>query len=186
MISLGGQAPHVLRARMGHTCGWPNEIELIAAHELFYRSLSGPWSPTRGSTGSRSTRREPFNFTPMGVNRLRLALRTYARVYVWCLTARRNQGKYPPEIYILPLFVRGQVRHAAGRTDRAGDERVRIRVNAVCCRPIPLYYPKSPCKKGGIYHRWRKYHVAGNPTGPATSVCASAKSCTRAALHEWC
>ena len=28
MISLGGQAPHVLRAQVGRTCGEPNEIEL--------------------------------------------------------------------------------------------------------------------------------------------------------------
>ena len=28
MISLGGQAPRVLRAHMGHVCGGPNEIEL--------------------------------------------------------------------------------------------------------------------------------------------------------------
>ena len=28
MISLGGQAPHVLRAHIGHTCGEPDEIEL--------------------------------------------------------------------------------------------------------------------------------------------------------------
>ena len=28
LISLGGQAPHVLGARMGHACGEPNEIEL--------------------------------------------------------------------------------------------------------------------------------------------------------------
>ena len=37
MISLG--SPHV--RPMGHTCGEPNEIELTAAHRLFYRSFSG-------------------------------------------------------------------------------------------------------------------------------------------------
>ena len=35
MISLGGQAPHVLKARTGHACGEPNEIEMTAAHGLF-------------------------------------------------------------------------------------------------------------------------------------------------------
>ena len=28
MISLGGQAPHVLSTHMGHACGEPNEIQL--------------------------------------------------------------------------------------------------------------------------------------------------------------
>ena len=36
-------SPHVLRAHMRHTCGEPNEIELTAAHGVFYRCLSG-WS----------------------------------------------------------------------------------------------------------------------------------------------
>ena len=37
MISLG--SPHVLRARMGRTCGEPKETEVTAAHRLFYRSM---------------------------------------------------------------------------------------------------------------------------------------------------
>ena len=45
LISLGGQAPHVLRAHtwahMGHTRGGPNEIELTAAHGSVYRPLAG-------------------------------------------------------------------------------------------------------------------------------------------------
>ena len=41
MVSLGGQAPHVLRAHIGRTCGEPNEIELTAAHGFIYRDLSG-------------------------------------------------------------------------------------------------------------------------------------------------
>ena len=43
LISLGGQAPHVLRAHMGvHcTCGEPNEIESPATHGLFCRSFPG-------------------------------------------------------------------------------------------------------------------------------------------------
>ena len=39
LIPLGGQAPHMLRAHMGHTCGEPNEIELTAAHGSFYRPV---------------------------------------------------------------------------------------------------------------------------------------------------
>ena len=39
LISFG--SPHVLRAYMGHTCGGPNEIDLPAAHELWYRPLPG-------------------------------------------------------------------------------------------------------------------------------------------------
>ena len=42
LISLGGQAPHVLTAHtadMGHTCGEPNEIELTAAHGLHHLLL---------------------------------------------------------------------------------------------------------------------------------------------------
>ena len=31
LVSLGGQAPHVLRAHMGPTCGEPNEIELTCS-----------------------------------------------------------------------------------------------------------------------------------------------------------
>ena len=54
LISFGGQAPHVLRAHMGmHTCGEPNEIELTAAHRLFYRPLFRP----RPSTLTRKTRK---------------------------------------------------------------------------------------------------------------------------------
>ena len=43
LISLRGQAPHVLRAHMWalNTCGEPNEIELTAAHGSCYRSFSG-------------------------------------------------------------------------------------------------------------------------------------------------
>ena len=41
MIAPGGQAPHVLMAQVGHTCGGPNEIELTVAHELLNGSLLG-------------------------------------------------------------------------------------------------------------------------------------------------
>ena len=42
LISLGGQAPHVLRAHMGlhRTCGEPNEIELTP-HEPIEVELNG-------------------------------------------------------------------------------------------------------------------------------------------------
>ena len=43
LISLGGQARHVLRAHMGRTCGEPNEIESPATHGLFCRSFPGRW-----------------------------------------------------------------------------------------------------------------------------------------------
>ena len=33
LIPFGGQAPHVLRDHMRHTCGVPNGIDLTAAHE---------------------------------------------------------------------------------------------------------------------------------------------------------
>ena len=49
MISLGGQAPHVLRAHTGRMCGEPNEIELTPAHGLCYRSLPGT---TRSSSST--------------------------------------------------------------------------------------------------------------------------------------
>ena len=42
LISLGGQAPHVLQAGMGLTCEEPNEIELTTAHGLFYLELTIP------------------------------------------------------------------------------------------------------------------------------------------------
>ena len=47
MISLGGQAPRVLRAHMWalNTCGEPNELELPTAHGLCYRSFSGYAAP---------------------------------------------------------------------------------------------------------------------------------------------
>ena len=35
LISVRGQAPHVLRAHTGHTCGEPDEIEMTAVHGLF-------------------------------------------------------------------------------------------------------------------------------------------------------
>ena len=41
LTSLGGQAPHVSLAHMGHACGEPNEIELTTAHVLFYRPQQG-------------------------------------------------------------------------------------------------------------------------------------------------
>ena len=41
LIPLGGQAPHVLVRPMGCTRGEPNDIELAAAHTLFYRSFPG-------------------------------------------------------------------------------------------------------------------------------------------------
>ena len=46
LISLGGQAPHMLRAHMGHTCGEPNEIELTVAHRLLNVALLGTTSTT--------------------------------------------------------------------------------------------------------------------------------------------
>ena len=36
LILLGGQAPHVLRAHVGHTRGEPNGTELTAAQGLLY------------------------------------------------------------------------------------------------------------------------------------------------------
>ena len=45
LILLGGEAPHVLRAHMGRTCGEPDELELTVAHGLFYRvpgAVCGP------------------------------------------------------------------------------------------------------------------------------------------------
>ena len=52
---------------MGVHCtrGEPNEIELAAAHRLFYRSLAGTSSRTAGVPG---TRPGPFNIAPMGPN----------------------------------------------------------------------------------------------------------------------
>ena len=54
MISLGGQAPHVLRAHMGHTCGEPNEVELAAigvkldgSRHARSSPMQGPRSPPR-------------------------------------------------------------------------------------------------------------------------------------------
>ena len=41
LISLGGQAPRVLRAHVGHTCGEPTEIEPTAAHVLVYHPFPG-------------------------------------------------------------------------------------------------------------------------------------------------
>ena len=34
---------------------------------------------------------------------------------------------------------------------------------ALCCQPISLYYPNSPCKKGVLYRGWREYHVSAKP-----------------------
>ena len=68
LISLN--SPYVLRAHTGHTRGEPNAIELINAHGLFGRYLSGTWHtrPCTGRSRSRSGAcREPFNTTPMGV-----------------------------------------------------------------------------------------------------------------------
>ena len=54
LIPLGGQAPHVLTARMGvhRTCGKPNEIEVtirVGAHRLLYIPLSGQLGVTVSS-----------------------------------------------------------------------------------------------------------------------------------------
>ena len=68
---------------------------------------------TRGmhlSTGATGTRllfpyasTQPFNFTPNGgqFDFVWLSARTphVGPQYVWCLTARRNQEKYPPETH---------------------------------------------------------------------------------------
>ena len=48
LVSISFGSPHVLMALMGHTCGEPTEIELTAAHWLFYRSFpSQATSPVR-------------------------------------------------------------------------------------------------------------------------------------------
>ena len=67
LISLGGQAPHVLRAHMEHTCWELNGIELTAANGLFYRSSPGRrlgglrtrWPHTRGHRGRASSAPAP-------------------------------------------------------------------------------------------------------------------------------
>ena len=92
-------SPHVLRAHMGHTCGGgANEIEFTAAHGFFYRSLPGQQGPTfqhGGGGGSedkthahrgQGARREPFDFTPAGVNSIspaHLHIQTTGRTCRW-------------------------------------------------------------------------------------------------------
>ena len=76
MISLGGQAPHVLRAHMGvhRTCREPNEIELTAAHGLRYRPLF----------------QAKFNGRPMPFDRFVI------RKYVNLLLGTGSQGSFRP------------------------------------------------------------------------------------------
>ena len=53
LISLGGQAPHV--RPMAHTCGERNEIELTAAHRLFYRSYYSATATLRTRWGASAS-----------------------------------------------------------------------------------------------------------------------------------
>ena len=54
---------------MGHTCGEPNEIELTAAHRLFYRSFQamfytrGYWNQTQSAEVTLAKGKNTLKFT---------------------------------------------------------------------------------------------------------------------------
>ena len=103
---------------VGHTCGEPNEIELTAAHVLFYRSLSGltrkevdalfdhvcAGQPAALVTTAKV--RVPGRSVPprWGSIRFRLALRTYNPPPWGVRVVSLTKSRKIPTRKMLPLF----------------------------------------------------------------------------------
>ena len=116
-----------------NTCGEPNEIEVTAAHGLFYRSggeqrsylcllHGGRRGHGLGHPG-RGTRRGPFNYTPMGdqFDFVWPPARTHHGAYVWCLPAYRNQRKHHPMNTTAPSRAQGECSAGGGVADSVCD-----------------------------------------------------------------
>ena len=101
LISSG--SPHGRCTPMGRTCGEPDEIKKNT-HPEYVTALSREQDPQAISSNTYSQyASRAVQFHPHGVQSdfVWLPARTphVGPQYVWCLTARRNQEKYPPETF---------------------------------------------------------------------------------------